>query len=80
MKLATVSCLIGSAATFAPAHVGRTSTNLAINDLDLGVTEPLGVYDPLGWIKTEPKSFERRCAVEHNHGRIYMIDLIGQVV
>mmetsp|Transcript_46793 Transcript_46793/g.54693 ORF Transcript_46793/g.54693 Transcript_46793/m.54693 type:complete len:210 (+) Transcript_46793:78-707(+) len=80
MKLAVASLLIGSAAAFAPTQVGRTSTNLAVNELDLGVTEPLGVYDPLGWLETEPESFERRRAVERKHGRICMIALIGQVV
>ena len=80
MKLAVASFLISSVAAFAPSQVGRTSTNLAVNELDLGVTEPLGVYDPLGWLETEPESFERRRAVERKHGRICMIALIGQVV
>ena len=48
MKIATVSCLIRSVAVFTLAHVGRPSTNLAVNELDLGITEPLGVYDSLG--------------------------------
>eukprot|EP00593_Proboscia_inermis_P004479 CAMPEP_0171316476 /NCGR_PEP_ID=MMETSP0816-20121228/73188_1 /TAXON_ID=420281 /ORGANISM="Proboscia inermis, Strain CCAP1064/1" /LENGTH=38 /DNA_ID= /DNA_START= /DNA_END= /DNA_ORIENTATION= len=38
MKLATVSCLVDSTAAFALAYVGRTSTNLVINELNLGVT------------------------------------------
>ena len=44
------------------------------------MTEPLGVYDPLGWLDTEPESFERRRAVERKHGRICMIALVGQIV
>eukprot|EP00593_Proboscia_inermis_P011990 CAMPEP_0171303522 /NCGR_PEP_ID=MMETSP0816-20121228/13045_1 /TAXON_ID=420281 /ORGANISM="Proboscia inermis, Strain CCAP1064/1" /LENGTH=46 /DNA_ID= /DNA_START= /DNA_END= /DNA_ORIENTATION= len=46
MKLAVASFLLGSVAAFAPSQVARTSTKLAVNELDLGVTEPLGVYDP----------------------------------
>ena len=60
MKLATVSCLIDSAAAFTPAHIGRTYTNLDANELDLGVTELPGVYDQLGFLETEPESLERR--------------------
>merc|ERR1719476_205924 len=80
MKLAVASLLVGSAAAFAPAKQASTSTALNVNELDLGVTEPLGVFDPLGWLDSEPESFERRRAVERKHGRICMIALIGQVV
>jgi hypothetical protein len=47
---------------------------------ELGVTEPLGVYDPLGWLETQPESFERRRAVERKHGRIAMAAVVGTVV
>ena len=80
MKPSTTSCLNGSAVAFTPAHIGCTSTNLAVNELDLGVTEPLRAYDLLRWIKTGPKSFEIHRDVEHKHRRICMISLIGQVV
>merc|ERR1712176_1063289 len=45
-----------------------------VDELELGVT------DPLGWLETQPESFERRRAVERKHGRICMIALVGQVV
>ena len=76
MKLATVSCLIGPTTAFVPANNGRTSTNLAVNTLGFGVTEPLGIYDPFGWIKTKTESFDHRRAVERKHRRICIIALI----
>ena len=63
-----------------PTPRNQTSTSLAVNELDLGVTEPLGVFDPLGWMDTQPEAFERRRAVERKHGRICMVALIGQIV
>merc|ERR1719443_393150 len=80
MKTAILASLIASAAAFAPVQNGKVSTSLNVNELELGVTEPLGVYDPLGWLDTEPENFERRRAVERKHGRICMIACIGQIV
>lgn len=51
-----------------------------MSELELGATEPLGVYDPLGWMTSEPESFERRRAVERKHGRIAMMAMIGIIV
>ena len=42
------------------------------NELELVVTEPLGVFDPLGWLETEPEAFERRRAIERKHGRVLL--------
>ena len=56
------------------------STSLNVNELELGSTEPLGVFDPLGWMETEPESFERRRAVERKHGRIAMAAVVGNIV
>ena len=80
MKLAIATLLAGSAAAFAPAQTAKTSTSLAVSELELGVTEPLGVYDPLGWIDTQPESFERRRAVERKHGRVAMAAVVGVIV
>jgi light-harvesting complex I chlorophyll a/b binding protein 1 len=80
MKLAIVALLAGSAAAFAPAQTAQTSSSLQVSELDLGVTEPLGVFDPLGWLETEPAAFERRRAVERKHGRIAMMAVVGTVV
>jgi hypothetical protein len=80
MKTAILSSLIATAAAFAPAQQGKASSALKVNELELGVTEPLGVYDPLGWLETQPESFERRRAVERKHGRIAMAAVVGTIV
>merc|ERR1719373_673560 len=80
MKLATLSLLFASAAAFAPSQTGRTATSLNVNELELGATAPLGVFDPLGWLDGEPETFERRRAVERKHGRISMAAMVGVIV
>merc|ERR1719471_1147691 len=80
MKLATLSLLVASAAAFAPSQSGRSATSLNVNELELGATAPLGVYDPLGWLDGEPEAFERRRAVERKHGRIAMAAVVGTIV
>jgi len=80
MKFALFASLVASAAAFQAAPVAKTSSALRVNELELGVTEPLGVYDPLGWLDSEPEAFERRRAVERKHGRVCMAALVGQVV
>merc|ERR1719446_45189 len=80
MKLAIAALLAGSAAAFAPSQNAKSSTALQVSEIELGVTEPLGVYDPLGWLDSEPESFERRRAVERKHGRIAMAAVVGTVV
>jgi len=80
MKLAILAATVASAAAFAPAQSGKVSTSLNVNELELGVTEPLGVYDPLGWLDTQPESFERRRAVERKHGRVAMAAVVGTIV
>ncbi len=80
MKLFVASLLIASAAAFAPAPAAKTTSSLAVSEIELGVTEPLGVYDPLGWLESEPEAFERRRAVERKHGRIAMAAVVGTIV
>mmetsp|Transcript_2728 Transcript_2728/g.5911 ORF Transcript_2728/g.5911 Transcript_2728/m.5911 type:complete len:214 (-) Transcript_2728:236-877(-) len=80
MKSAIFASLIATAAAFAPAQQAKTSTALNVNELEIGVTAPLGVYDPLGWLESQPESFERRRAVERKHGRIAMAAFIGMMV
>jgi len=80
MKLAIAALLAGSAAAFAPAQTAKTSSALQVSELELGVTEPLGVFDPLGWLESEPEAFERRRAVERKHGRIAMAAVTGMIV
>merc|ERR1719276_426036 len=80
MKLAIASLLVASAAAFAPAPSTKATTSLAVSEVELGVTEPLGVYDPLGWLESEPEAFERRRAVERKHGRVAMAAVVGTIV
>jgi light-harvesting complex I chlorophyll a/b binding protein 1 len=59
------------------------------SDPSIGVTAPLGVYDPLGWLDPakDPASgfatfhanFERRRAVERKHGRVAMAAVVGML-
>ncbi len=79
MKLAIATLLVGSAAAFAPAQTAKTTSALQVSELELGVTEPLGLYDPLGWLETQPETFERRRAVERKHGRIAMAAVVGVI-
>merc|ERR1712087_961247 len=79
-KLAVAALLVGSAAAFAPASVSKASSALKVSELELGVTEPLGVFDPLGWLETQPEAFERRQAVERKHGRVAMAAVVGVIV
>ena len=80
MKSAIFASLIATAAAFAPAQQAQTTSALQVSELELGVTEPLGVFDPLGWLDTEPEAFERRRAVERKHGRIAMMAVVGTIV
>lgn len=81
MKLVIATLLCGSAAAFAPTSVTQSATKLGmVNELELGITEPLGFYDPIGLLEAEPESFERRRAVERKHGRIAMMAVIGTIV
>merc|ERR1719222_502353 len=80
MKLAIFAALAGSAAAFAPSQSAKSSTALQVNELELGVTEPLGVFDPLGWLDSEPEAFEPRRAVERKHGRVAMAAVVGTIV
>merc|ERR1719157_30735 len=80
MKIAVTALLVASASAFAPAPVSKATTSLQVSELELGVTEPLGVFDPLGWLSTQPESFERRRAVERKHGRVAMAAVVGNIV
>ena len=80
MKVAVFAALVSSVVAFAPQQTSRASTTLAVSELELGVTEPLGVFDPLGWLETQPESFERRRAVERKHGRVAMAAIVGNIV
>jgi len=81
MKAFTLPLLISTVAAFAPPQGSRISSALNdVNEMDLGVTKPLGLFDPLNLIEKEPEKFERRRAVERKHGRIAMVAVLGNIV
>eukprot|EP00979_Chaetoceros_neogracilis_P004942 scaffold845_cov274-Chaetoceros_neogracile.AAC.35 len=92
-SFAAILALASTAAAFTPQTQSTSSTalNERLSSLDpsIGVTEPLGLYDPLGWLDADkdPASkfatfhanFERRRAVERKHGRIAMVAVVGML-
>ena len=80
MKLAIAALLAGSAAAFAPAHVGKASTTLDAFNGELGAQAPLGFFDPLGLLKDADQTrFDRLRYVEVKHGRVAMLAFLGQI-
>tara|TARA_A100001015_G_scaffold315130_2_gene426193 strand:- start:314 stop:844 length:531 start_codon:yes stop_codon:yes gene_type:complete len=47
--------------------------------MSIGAVQPLGFFDPLGYIDS-PEKFERYRAVERKHGRIAMMAMLGVIV
>jgi len=83
MKLAVAALIatMGMVSAFTVPSSKSASTSLSmVNELELGATAPLGVYDPLGWLDGEPEAFERRRAVERKHGRVSMAAMVGIIV
>ena len=80
MKLITSLALVGSAAAFAPAQVGKASSSLnAFSADDLpGALAPMGFWDPLGFAeKADEKTLKRYREAEVTHGRVAMLAVIG---
>jgi len=77
MKLAVFATTLAAATAFTIPSAPAAPTALSVNELELGNTAPLGVFDPLGWLDNEPETFERRRAVERKHGRIAMAAMVG---
>ena len=83
MKLAIASLLAGSAAAFAPASMGKTSSAMnAFTAADLpGALAPMGFFDPLGFAeKADEKTLKRYREAEVTHGRVAMLAVIGFLV
>merc|ERR1712021_2835 len=82
MKLAMTIAFAGSASafqgSFAPKMgAQRTVSNMKMFDLDannIGVTPPLGVFDPLGLIET--RDMRRYEIMEIKHGRAAMLGFL----
>lgn len=81
MKLAVLAALVASAAAFAPAQVGKATTQLNAFEDELGVQPPLGFFDPLGLLAdADQAKFDRLRAVEIKHGRICQLGVVGYLV
>jgi len=83
--------MLASVSAFIPTNLPASSIrsrNTAIKmnsafDDEIGVTRPLGFWDPLGFCKDMDPSndaYRRRRIVEYKHGRIAMLATIGYVV
>jgi len=82
--LASVSAFVNTNLPSTPFHTRSTAIkmNTAFDD-EIGVTRPLGFWDPLGFCKDMDPSneaYRRRRIVEYKHGRIAMLATIGYVV
>lgn len=81
MKTAILASLIASAAAFAPAQKSaRTSVAVKSFENEIGVTKPLGFYDPLGLLADADEArFNRLRTVELKHGRVAMLAVLGYI-
>jgi hypothetical protein len=81
MKLATIFALIGSAAAFAPASQttrATTSVSAWVDETVVGVTAPVGFFDPIGLSKGKSDAtmtYYREA--ELKHGRVSMAACLG---
>mmetsp|Transcript_43382 Transcript_43382/g.105142 ORF Transcript_43382/g.105142 Transcript_43382/m.105142 type:complete len:199 (+) Transcript_43382:177-773(+) len=91
MKTAAVlTSLFATASAFAPAaqttSTTSSSTSLAMSTKAdyadaVGVTPPLGVFDPFNIIETRgDEEFNRFRALEIKHGRVCMLGVVGYLV
>lgn len=80
--VAAIIALAGSAAAFAPAQVGKSSTALRADfTSEVGAQAPLGFFDPLNVVDGfDQKQFDRLREVELKHGRISMLAVTGYLV
>lgn len=82
MKFALSALLAGSAAAFAPAKVGKTSTALkSTYENELGVIAPTGFFDPAGLSENiDQETFDQYRTAELKHGRVAQLAVIGYVI
>merc|ERR1719282_1107583 len=80
MKLAVLASAAAAAAAFAPSQLsGRAGTAVAGKyDGEVGVTAPLGFFDPLGLLANgDEATFNRLRETEIKHGRVSMLAVVG---
>merc|ERR1719379_3246908 len=49
-------------------------------ETDIGVTPPLGLFDPLGFLNRGPDAYRRYQEIEIKHGRFSMAATLGVIV
>ena len=76
-KTVVALALIESAQAFT-APVARARTPQMFSEGDIGVTRPLGVYDPLGLIST--RDMRRYEVMEIKHGRAAMLGFVHVIL
>mmetsp|Transcript_5262 Transcript_5262/g.15376 ORF Transcript_5262/g.15376 Transcript_5262/m.15376 type:complete len:194 (+) Transcript_5262:87-668(+) len=80
MKLAVLSALVGSAAAFAPAQQKASATSMQAwkEDTVVGITAPMGYFDPLGLSKNKADdTMNHYRESELKHGRVAMAACLG---
>merc|ERR1712071_661598 len=80
MKLAVLAAMAGSAAAFAPAPVGKTSTSLNAYENEIGALPPVGFWDPAGLSDgISQEKFDEYRLAELKHGRVAQLAVLGYV-
>mmetsp|Transcript_2303 Transcript_2303/g.3226 ORF Transcript_2303/g.3226 Transcript_2303/m.3226 type:complete len:194 (+) Transcript_2303:176-757(+) len=81
MKAATFFALLGSAAAFAPAQQqarSSTAVNAWKDDTVVGITAPMGFFDPLGFANGKSdETMNLYREAELKHGRVAMAACLG---
>mmetsp|Transcript_6423 Transcript_6423/g.8141 ORF Transcript_6423/g.8141 Transcript_6423/m.8141 type:complete len:196 (-) Transcript_6423:289-876(-) len=81
MKSVIIASLACSAAAFAPAQVGRSSTAVQGFENEPGVIAPTGFFDPLGFTDDiDQEKFDQYRTAELKHGRVAQLAVIGYIV
>merc|ERR1719238_243963 len=84
MALALTSCALPafSGPALAPARPACNAVTMRAEG-EIGVTPPLGVYDPLGCLRTPVeyprRDYNRYVELEIKHGRISMLACLGVI-
>merc|ERR1719282_1628550 len=64
----------------APKPVVKRSSGGFSPESDIGVTPPLGLFDPLNFLSRGPDAYRRYQEIEIKHGRLSMAACLGVIV
>merc|ERR1719163_2112680 len=90
----TTEAFLGGAAKKAPKKVAKKAVKKVVKkapvrkassggfspDTDIGVTPPLGLFDPLNFLSRGPDAYRRYQEIEIKHGRLSMAATLGVIV